>query len=144
MHISISKARAAIEAFLSESSSVEKPPQAWQVLWRNHRHFSLWRYYQILPKELNFRSSKTAPNLPSQTNVFFSLKFARRVPTTFSLVRSSTCGILSQKNLQLVQPFHIILSYHSSSNFWWIEVGWLGFQVQKRTSGHPRIFLRIP
>ena len=35
-HISIAKARAAIEAFLSESSSVEKPPQAWQVLWRNH------------------------------------------------------------------------------------------------------------
>ena len=55
-----------------------KPSFRRAVPWRNHHRrdkycgeTTLFFTVEILPKELNFRSSKTAPNLPSQTCFFF-------------------------------------------------------------------------
>ena len=72
MHISISKARAAIEAFLSESSSVEKPPQAWQALWRNHIVFHCGDTTQRIEFQVLKDCSKFA-----KPNVFFSVEISQ-------------------------------------------------------------------
>ena len=117
--ISISKARAAIEAFLSESSSVEKPPQA-----RQNTEFQILK--EVSPKLASSQTMCLVSSNPFHVSFFF-VESARLVPTTFSLVRSSTCAILSPKKPSTCSTskkdfissdgVSESLSYHSSTNF---------------------------
>lgn len=158
MHISISKARAAIEAFLSESSSVEKPPQAWQVLWRNHIVFHCGDTTQRIEFQVLKECSKFAkPNFlyvfiichmclvffkPISCFVFFFVEISQASAYNFQSGKIIDLWYPKPKNLQMesLSRYHII----HRPIFDGLRLDDLDSKFKKERQGFPGFFWRIP